>query len=389
MRGSIKKRGKGSWRIVVDLPRGPDGKRRQQSVTVRGPKREAEAKLATMLADIENGGFVEPSKLTVADFLERWLDHVATKTATKTHERYTEIVKLGICPRLGGIKLSNLSPIHIQDLYSELLARGRVRKPGGLSAQTVLHYHRILASALKMAVKWRLIQHNPIDRAEPPRPKRAEIVVLSETETAELLDEVEGSPLYIPVLLAVTTGLRRGETLALRWSHVDLERQTISVQHSLEKSRSHGLRFKEPKTKRSRRTIAMLPMLTGALKRHRIAQAEANLRLGKPWDEDGLICSRADGSPINPNTLTSAFASFVRGLDIPQVTFQGLRHTHATHLLANGVHPKVTQERLGHSTIAVTMDLYSHVVPGMQEDAALTVDRALVAALGKRLNAGN
>jgi integrase len=384
MRGSIQKRGKGSWRLVFDLDRDHTGKRRQKVVTFQGTKREADAELSRILAEIKNGGFVDPGSVTVREYLERWLKHVATKTATKTHERYSEIVRLGLTPYLGQVKLAKLSPIHIQSAYAEALKSGRKKGDGGLSPRTVLHYHRILSQALKQAVKWQLLARNPADAVEPPRPKHKEMVALDEGQTAALIEHAEGTPLYMPILLAVTTGMRRGEVLALRWSDIDLDQRIVSINRTLEKSREGGLRFKRPKTAKSRRTISLAEITASALRQHRVEQAKLLLRLGVGWDDDGLVCIKSPGQPINPNTLTSGFASFIASGDLPKVRFHDLRHTHATHLLRAGVHPKIAQERLGHATIAVTLDLYSHVMPGMQEDAARKVDRALKTALGKR-----
>lgn len=384
MRGSIQKRTKGSWRLVFDLERDSTGRRRQKAVTFRGTKRDAEAELNRILAEIKNGGFVDPGNVTVADYLDQWLNHVSTKTAAKTHERYAEIVRLGLAPHLGTIKLAKLRPLDIQGLYAEALKSGRMRRTGGLSARSVLHYHRILSQALKQAVKWRLLPRNPADAVEPPRPEQKEMVALDENQTAILIEKVKGTPLYIPVILAVTTGMRRGEVLGLRWCDVDLDRGALSVTQTLEKTREAGLRFKQPKTRKSRRTISLPSITVDALRRHRAAQAELYLRLGIGWDDSGLVCTKGAGDPINPNTLTSSFAACVRDMDIPRVRFHDLRHTHATQLLKEGVHPKVAQERLGHATIAVTLDLYSHVMPGMQEDAAARVDRALKTALAKR-----
>ncbi len=208
--------------------------------------------------------------------------------------------------------------------------------------------------------------------------------MLDGDQIAQLIESVTGTTLYMPTLLAITTGMRRGEILASRWLEIDLDRGTLSVTQTLEKSRKGGLQFKQPKTKRSRRNITLPPVTIQALRKHRVERAKVLLRLGCGWDENGLVCARLDGSPINPNTLTSGIASMVRRTDIPKVTFHGLRHTHATQLFKEGVHPQIVQERLGHSTIAITLDLYSHVMPGMQEDAALRVDRAIKAALGKR-----
>lgn len=384
MRGSIKKRGNNSWRLTFDLERDHTGKRRQKTFTVRGTKKEAEAELSRRLAEFENGGFADPGNIKLSEYLDRWLNHVETKTSAKTHERYSEIVRLAISPALGSIRLEKLNPLQIQTFYREALSSGHAKRGTGLSARTVLHYHRILFSALKQAVRWRLLSNNPADAVEPPVPEQKEMMALDEDQTATLIEQAKGHALYIPVLLAVTTGMRRGEVLALRWSDVDLDRTTLSVTQTLEKTRQGGLRFKQPKTKRSRRSISLPSMLVDVLRKHRAGQAELYLSLGVGWKEQGLVCSKLAGEPINPNTLTSGFASLVKTLDIPRVRFHDLRHTHATHLLKEGVHPKVAQERLGHATIAVTLDLYSHVMPGMQENAALKVDTALRAALGKR-----
>ncbi len=385
MRGSIQKRGKRSWRLVFDLERGHTGKRKQKAVTFRGTKRDAETELSRILAEIKNGGFVDPGNITVNEYLDQWLEHVSTKTAAKTHERYEEIVRLGLAPHLGTIKLSKLRPIDIQGLYADALKSGRLHRTGGLSARSVLHYHRILSQALKQAVKWQLLPRNPADAVEPPRPEQKEMVALDENQTAILIEKVKGTALYIPVFLAVTTGMRRGEVLGLRWCDVDLDRGTLSVTQTLEKTREGGLHFKQPKTRKSRRTISLPSITVDALRKHRAEQMELYLSLGIGWDDGGLVCTKGPGEPVNPNTLTSGFASRVRDMDIPRVRFHDLRHTHATQLLKEGVHPKVAQERLGHATIAVTLDLYSHVMPGMQEDAAARVDRALKTALGKRV----
>ena len=206
--------------------------------------------------------------------------------------------------------------------------------------------------------------------------------MIDEEQTACLLDGAKGKTLYEPILLAVTTGLRRGEILGLRWRDVDLDRGILSVVQTLEQTRE-GLRFKPPKTKRSRRVVTLPTVTIEALRHHRAEQARVRLQLGMGRDEEGLVCAKYDGQPRNPRNFTKEFTRLVSRLDIPHITFHGLRHSHATQLHRAGIHPKIAQERLGHSTIATTMDLYSHVTESMQEDAATRVDDALRAATGK------
>ena len=398
MRGSIQKRGKSSWRLVFDLERDHAGKRRQKTVTYRGSKREAEAELADQIAKIKNGGYVEPNKLTVAEYLESWLENrVKDNTSAKTFERYSEICRNHLVPALGNHKLSKLTPLHIQDCYAEARRQGRRDGNGGLSARTVLHHHRILRQALKQAVKWRLIAFDPTDAVVAPTPTAKEVETLDEAQTAAYLEGSEGTALYLPFLLAVTTGLRRGELLALRWKHVDLDRCTLSVVESLEETKEGGLQFKAPKTKGSRRSVTLPSITVGALKRHKVEQAQIRLKLGLGRADDALVYSRVDGSPRSPRSFTQEFTRFVAKFraetqedwkrpDVPRITFHGLRHSHATQLLKAGIHPKIAQERLGHSTIAVTLDLYSHVTKTMQDDAARMVDNALRVAINQRTN---
>ena len=276
--------------------------------------------------------------------------------------------------------------MHIQAHYTEAEISGRLRGKGtGLSARTVLHHHRVLRQALKQAATATppLIKVNPSDGVTAPVPAERDITVLDQDETAILLGAAQGRTLYIPILIAISTGLRRGEVLALRWKDIDLERGSLSVARSLEQTKS-GLHFKQPKTKKSRRSVTLPPITVEALRLHKAEQAMLRLRLGLGRDKNGLVCSRYDGEPRSPRAFSKEFDRFIRALDITRITLHGLRHTHATQLLEAGIHPKVVQERLGHSTIATTMDLYSHVTESMQEDAAARIDLSLRVAIGKQ-----
>jgi integrase len=272
--------------------------------------------------------------------------------------------------------LPKLSPLHIQGFYSRALAEGRKDGKGGLSAQSVVHLHRVLHKALAQSVKWQMLARNPVDAVEAPRAERPEMRALNEEETGRLLGVLEGSRLYIPVMLAVTTGLRRGEILGLRWCNVDFTRRTITVVETLEQTKG-GLRFKSPKTHRSRRSIALAAMTVEGLRAHRLKQAEERLALGPAYCDQDLVCTRSGGESWPPGLFSATFAAFVRQSGLPKFRFHDLRHTHATQLLRAGVHPKIVSERLGHSGIGITVDIYSHVLPNIQEEAVHRLDSLL------------
>ena len=346
MKGHIRRRGKQSWAIVIDIGKGPDGRRRQKWHSVRGTRRDAERELVTLLHGLATDTYVEPSKLRLSEYLARWLrDYAKTNVAGKTFERSAEIIHDHLVPALGNLELRALQPLHIQEYYSAALAGGRLSGRGGLSKRTVLHHHRLLRAALQQALKWQLITRNPADAAVAPRPVRAEMRTLDERETAVLLRTAEPGRFYIPLLLALTTGMRRGEILALRWTNTDLDDGTASVQQSLQQTRE-GLEFKNPKTRSARRTIALPSLTVEALRKHRSNQA----------------------------SLSSRFRDLVRRAGLKHVRFHDLRHTHATHLLARGINAKVVSERLGHSTVSLTLDVYAHVLPSMQAKAAEEID---------------
>ena len=374
MRGHIRKRGKASWAVVLDLGRDASGSRRQKWHSVKGTRRDAEREMSRILGELNMGSYVEPARMSVGEFLDRWLaDYAKPKVTSKTFERYGEMIDGHIRPALGTYLLPKLAPLHIQSFYSRALATGRKDGKGGLSAQSVVHFHRVLHKALAQAVKWQLLARNPVDAVEPPRAERNEMRALDEDETAKLLALLEGTRLHMPVFLAVTTGLRRGEILGLRWSNIDLETGTLTVVQSLEQTKA-GLKFKSPKTHRSRRSIALPQMTVEALRSHRAAQAEEKLALGPAYEENGLVCPRPGGGPWAPDVFSTAFAAFVRRSDMKAFRFHDLRHSHASHLLRLGVHPKVVSERLGHSSVSITLDTYSHLLPGVQEDAVRRID---------------
>ncbi len=278
---------------------------------------------------------------------------------------------------LGALPLGKVQPVHIQSYYAEAMKAGRCDGRGGLSPQTICHHHGVLSLALKRARSLRLIATNPVEDVKRPKVERQEIEYLDPSDAVKLLRTAAGTRLHAPIFLALATGVRRGELLALRWSDLDLDRGSLTVAQAIEQTKAGGLRFKPPKTKRSRRVIALSPSVVDLLRVHKVQQARERLALGLGKDDLGLVFTRLDGSIINPRNFTKKFSRLVAQAEVRLISLHGLRHTHITDLLRAGVHPKIASERAGHASVAITMDIYSHAVPGLQEDAALRIDSAL------------
>lgn len=382
MKGHIRERSPGKWAIVLDVADPATGARKRKWHSFAGTKREAQNECARLIASLNGGTYVEPTRETVGDFLKRWLASIKSQVSARTYERYAEIATKNLTPLLGSVILAKLKPPHVSAAYAAALESGRRDGKGGLSPRTVHHMHRILRQALQQAVVWEVLNRNPADAVKPPKVERKAMRAPDAAETAALLDAIRETRIFIPTMLAVLCGLRRGEVVALRWKHVDLDRGQLSVEQSAEQTKS-GVRLKETKNGRAR-TVALPRYAIDELRRWRAAQAEELLVLGIRLGADTPVVAQATGEPLQPNSLTHEFVRLTAALEIPRLRFHDLRHGHATQLLAGGVHPKVAQERLGHSSVAVTIDLYSHVLPGMQEDAAARVDAALHLAIQKR-----
>jgi len=369
-RGTIRQRSPGSYRIRYSLGRDPvSGKRRFGTATVRGTRREAEKELIRLLRSVDTGEHVDPNRISVGEWLEAWLR--ALEISPKAKERYGEVVRCYLIPALGQLQLSKLVPVQIQEAYS-----GLRRKDGGaLSPHTRRYIHVILKSALGRAVKQQLLARNPAETQRMPRVERKERVTLTVDQSVRLLKSISHMHIYWPVLLALTTGMRRGEILALRWRNVDLAKGTLRVVQSLEQTKD-AIRFKDCKTGKNR-AITLPEFVVEELRRFKVEQAQTLLSLGICQSGETLVCCRQDGEAKQPRSLTHEFEAVIGKVkEVPKVRFHDLRHSHATQLLADGVHPKIAQERLGHSTITTTMDLYSHVTETMQSDAAGRLDLA-------------
>ena len=371
MRGHITKRGKDSYSIVISLGKDPaTGKRKQQWVSVRGTKKDAEKRLAELLHQLDTGAYIKPSITTLTEYLEGWLkNYTWLDLAPRTAEVYEHICSRHLIPALGNIALSQLKPEHLQRLYSEKLS-------SGLSAQTVRHHHAVLHKALQSAIEWGLLVRNVADAVSPPRVHRPEMQTWAEDEITTFLKAAEATPYFALFYLALFSGMRRGELLALRWCDVDLPLCQVYVYRSLHILKGGKVVFRAPKTAQGRRMIALSPSTALVLREHRERREAIAAMLGMPLEVDNLVFSNIDGKPLLPNTVTHAWIKLVRRTGLKPIRLHDARHSHASLMLKQGAHPKVVQERLGHSSIQITLDTYSHVAPGLQEAAANRFDEA-------------
>lgn len=366
--GSIYKRNDGRWAAVISC-RDFHGRNRRKYIY--GKTRKAvQEKLIKNLADQHKGLIIASEKQTLEEFLVRWLqDSVKGTTSENTLVSYTCIVRKHIVPILGSIPLQKLQPQQVQYLYRKKQEEGLTR--------TVQLIHAVLHRALNQAMKWNMVQRNVTDIVDRPKFPRREMKVLTQDEVNCFLKSAREGSLYALYVLAITCGLRQGELLALKWKDFDREAGTLHIQRQIQWVKGKA-QFKEPKTSKSRRTVMLPRAAVAALQTHRARQAEQRLAAGGKWQNHGLIFTSEVGTAINQsNLLSKSFYPLLKKAEVPRIRFHDLRHTAATLLLQQGVHPKIVQERLGHSRISMTLDTYSHVLPAMQQEAADKMDAIL------------
>jgi integrase len=349
---------------------GPDGKRRYVSGKT---KEEARKALRQARGDAERGLVFDADNLKLGEYLDRWLsDSVSDTVKATTFERYEQITRLHLKPALGRVKLKALTPAHVRGLYREKLE-------AGLSARTVRYIHTTLHKALKQAVMDGLIPRNATESVKPPQPSREEMCPLT-PEQAKLLLKVAhetGDRLEAVYVLAIHTGLRQGELLGLKWDDVDLEDGSLQVRRTLTTTKNGPL-FTSPKTTCSRRSVKLTSHAIEAVRHHLERQLGEIDRVGSLWSENGLIFASEMGESLNRHNLTRrSFKPLLKRAGLPQIRFHDLRHTCATLLLTRNVNPKIVSEMLGHSSIAITLDTYSHVLPNMRDQAAAAMEEAL------------
>lgn len=386
MPGHLEKRSDKSWTIVIDLGRSSSGKRNRIYRTFRGNKREAEKELARLITEFDKGIYIEPSKLSFGQYLEEWLENYGRiRLAATTYRRYEQIIKLRVIPKIGIIPLQKLRPAHIQKFLREIVEEGRLDKPGeSLSHDSIIYHYRVIHKALESALKQQLIQINPAKAVELPKSLEIEdnedtkenIQILDKEQIEIMLEAAKKTSYFALLYVGIRTGLRRGELLGLKWSDFNLDGK-LFVRRSLAYTPEKGKFFKLPKTKKSRRTIDISMEVVDVLKQVQQKQSEAKEFYGTEYKNEDLIFCQSNGNKMHPDTPSSWFPVFLERIGLPRLNFHCLRHTHASLLLQAGVDIKVISERLGHSSIRITYDLYAHLLPGMQEDAVNKLENLL------------
>jgi integrase len=365
------------WYVVVDLPRGAEGERRQKWHGGFQTKKAAEAVRARLVHELTTGFYVEPSRMLLSEWLvDHWLPMHKTRVKKTTHRAYRSAIVHHVNPKLGGVAIGKLTAQMLNGLYQRLLADGRCDGDGGLAPATVANIHVVLQKALADAEDAGLIPRNPALKAKPPRPKSqgGELRYWTPSELREFLDLVEGHRLEAAFHLLAMTGARRGEVAGLRWVDVDLDGARITIRQALLNGDGE-VYVSSPKSYRGR-TVDLDQATVDKLREHRDRQ-QLEKAAKRRWEDSGFVFTRDDGSALNPATLTRAFRWIVDRSDLPRIRLHDLRHTHASIAVKAGVPIGVVSERLGHASPEFTLHRYSHVMPGMQREAADTIARAV------------
>lgn len=364
-RGSIRRRGD-SWEVSFRAGTDPTtGEAVRVGETVRGSHVDAERRLTAMLREHDVTGIVPDRSETVASFAKVWLDHVSHRVKPITLKRYRELLAVHVIPTIGSVRMTELRPAGVQATIDGVLRR---RSPG-----TAVNAYRVLSEMLAEAVRWGVIATNPAAAIRPPRAPRPKLHVPDQETCSAILERVQGRQVEGPVVLAIGTGMRLGEILAVRWRDVDLERKVLRVASTLSVVGGE-FTFTAPKTNRARRSVDLPEFVVTFLRRYRKEQNERRLAFRNVWGDHDVVLDDGIGQPLSPWTVSADFRRVVAELGLPRTRFHDLRHAHATQLLSAGVHVKAVSERLGHSSTSFTMDVYSAVIPSMGRTAADAAD---------------
>lgn len=385
MKGHVRGRGHHCWQIVVYLGKGSEGKKQYHREPFHGTKKQAEARAADIVSEVEKRQFVKPSPITVEEHFRRWLAYIQPpQVRESTYEMYEILSRVHIVPALGAVRLDRLSTMHILDFLKNLKAGSRKDGKGGrLSSSTVKHVYDVLHIAMKAAVDWHLLPANPMNGVEAPKVEEKEMAVWEPHQARAFLNAVRGDPYYPAYLLAISGGLRRGEILGLRWQDVDWENRRVAINQQVVKGEGGKRIQSELKTRRGRRSVTVSSEVLEALEERRTTQAAERaayegLYGAGTYSTLGLIFCNESGGPLNPDSFSSRFRDLVRKTGLPRLRLHDTRHTSATLMVAAGTHPRVMAERLG-DRVETVMGMYAHALRDLQDQVADDIDRVLQA----------
>lgn len=385
-KGHIRHRGNHSWELKFDAGRDPGtGRRKTHYISFKGTKRDAQTKLAELIAAVGNNSYIGPSKLLVGEHVNARIEHweASGTISARTAERYRQLCDGQIIPHIGATPLQKLTTVDVESWHATLRTRGRRSGDRGISPRTILHAHRVLSHALDDAERHGVIQRNVAQKQRPPKVEDVEQAILDADGINKLLVDLRGHRLYEPALVALFTGMRLGEILGLRWRNVDLDTKIIQVREALEETRAHGLRFKTPKTKAGRRDIGLPDIVVETLREHRRQQLELRMALGLgKAPADALVFPAIEGGPQAPSDVSRTWGLTARGMGMPEITFHSLRHCHASQLIDAGVDIVTTSKRLGHASPDVTLRVYAHLFRRDDGKAAAAINAALAGVTG-------
>lgn len=372
MAGQLIKRSDNTFTVRIFLGRDSDGKRRYFNKTIRGSKKDAQKWLTAKLREKDLGQLIEPASIPLNIYLDRWLEEVARfKVRLSTFYGYEAKIKVHVRNSIGTKRLCDLEAYDIQKLYNGMIRRG-------LSAKTVRHVHNVLSPALKQAVRWKLLNQNPCELCILPRITKKEMNCFTPEETTIFLEHAKTDRYYSAFVVAIETGMRPEEYLGLQWKDIDFDQARLKITRALVLRKGGGFIFTEPKTSQSRRTIPLSQSAIAALKLHRLMQLEARMKINDAYQDYDLVFPSEAGTPtLYGNLDRRHFKKIISSAGLKKIRLYDLRHTMATLLLSSGINPKIVSERLGHSSIALTLDTYSHVLPTMQRDATEEIKKLM------------
>lgn len=392
MKGSIEKRGENSYRLVA--PGGTVGGKRKKfkkTITVEGKteaakKKVAETELAKFIAEIESNTYIEPSKMTFKDLADKWIkDYGETNLAPKTLYRYNEMLDSRILPAMGHMKIGKIKPLHLVEFYKNLQEDGirKDKKSGGLSPQTIRHHHRLIHAIFETAVNdWHILTYNPAANIKPPKVQKKEARFYEEEDIQALLtalDSLDEKDLKykLAIYIDISTGLRLGELMGLKWKHIDMKTGVIRVVEATQYLPKLGTFEKSPKTETSKRELVLPDPVLDMLKQYKVQQNEHRLQLGNKWQDTDYVFTQWNGLPMNTYTVGNWFPKFLKKHELKKITFHQLRHTNATMLLKGGIDLKSVSHLLGHASVSTTGNIYAHALQSANKTAAEKISNVL------------